>query len=113
MVAAIVIVVVVVKVLVWDAAIINVGVVDGVLVIDVDIIAVLIVLNFGFPASYFVDVQSGVDVKLFMDMSAGAMLGLLPGIGTEVFAGVNANTFAVVIADVEFPMSATLEAFSL
>ena len=105
------IVVVVVKV--WDAAIVNVGVVDGVLVIGVDIIAVLIVLNFGFPASYFVDVHSGVDIKLFMDMLTGAMLDLLPGIGTEVFAGVNANTFAVIITDAEFPVSATLEAFSL
>ena len=50
---------------------------------------------------------------MFMGVLAGAMLGVLNEIGVvEVFADVNANAVAVVVNDLEFPVSTPLEEFS-
>ena len=56
---------------------------------------------------------SEVDVNLFMDALAGAILGVLPGFGIEALADVNAIAFAVVMTDLEFPVSTPLEEFTL
>ena len=122
MVAVIVVVVVAeVKVLVWAVAIMDMVVVVEVLVIDVladvEIIvvgAIVIVLKFALLVSYCVDVPSSeVDVDLFIDALAGAILGVLPGFGIEALADVNAIAFAVVMTALEFPMPTTLEEFAL
>ena len=101
------VVVVVVKVLVWAAVIINLVVVFGVLVIDVlvevELIVVgiiVIILKFASP--------SEVDFDCFM---AGVMLRVLLGIGIGVLNDVNANAVAVMTA-LEFPVSTPLEKFS-
>ena len=81
MVAVIVsVVLVLVKVLVWAAAIINMVVGVEVIVIDAEIIGVgviVFVLNFALTLLYSVDVLPGVYVDLFSDISAGVMLGVL------------------------------------
>ena len=119
MVAVIVVVVVMIKVLAWAAAIIDLVVAVGVLVngvlVDVEIIAVgdtVIVLKFSFPVSYSVDVPSDVAVGLLTVEMAGVILGVLPGIGVEVLADVSANAFAVVTTAVEFLVSPSSEDFS-
>ena len=98
MASVIVAVVAVVRVLVWAAAIIDTVLVVKVLVIDalagVEIIVVGVMVT--------VDVPSDVDVTLFMDASAGAMLGVLTEIGIEVLPDVSANAFAVAMAASEF-----------
>ena len=104
----------VILVVVSDAAIINVVV--EVSVIDVEIsmvVVIVIVLNFALSASCSVDVPSSeVDVDLFIDALAGTILGVLPGLGIEALADVNAIAFAVVMTALEFPMPTTLEEFS-
>jgi hypothetical protein len=104
-------VVVVVKVLVWSAAITDMAVVVEVLVIDVlvdvEIIVVgviVIVLKFVLPVSYSVNVTSGVVFDLFADGLTGVMLSVLPGIGIEVLAGVNTNAFPVTMNALKFPV---------
>ena len=119
-VAAIVGVVVVVKVLMWVEAIVNMVVVVEVLVIDVltdvEIIvvgAIVIVLKFALPVSYSVDVSSSdVTVDLFMYALAGVMIAVLNGIGIGVLTDFIANTFAVVMTALEFPVSTPLEGLS-
>ena len=117
MVAVTVSVGVVVKVLVCATAMMNMGVVVEVLVInafsDVEIIVVGVILNVLKPTltvSYSsVDVSSDVDV----DLSMGAlMLDLLSGIVFEVLADVSANAFAVVMNAFEFLVSPSSEDFS-
>ena len=116
MVAVGVVVVVVAKVLVWDAAIIDMVMVVEVSAIgvmtDVEIIVigvVVIVLKFALPVPYSVDVPSGVAVDLFMASSPGVMLGVRAGIGTEVLADVNANAFTAAMTALEFPVPSPLE----
>ena len=110
---------VVVKLLVWTAAVIDIVVVVGVLVIGVCIEVKLIVvgvivifLKCALPVSYSVDaITSNVDVDFFVDLLTDIMLVVLPGIGVEVLADVNANAFTVVTV-LEFPVSTPLEGFS-
>ena len=52
------------------------------------------------------------DVDLFMDALAEVRLGVLTGIGIEVLADMNANSFAVVMTAVGFSIETTLEGFS-
>ena len=97
------VVLVVIKVPVCLAAIINMVVVVEVLgvgvraLIDVGFIVVAviaIVLKFPLVVPYSV----GVSFGLFMDALAGVILRCLPGIGIGVFADVTANAFEVVTA---------------
>ena len=88
----IVAVVAVVRVLVWAAAIIDTVLLVKVLVIDVLADVEIIVVG----------VMVIVDVDLFMDASAGVMLGGLTEIGNEVLPDVSANAFAVAMAASEF-----------
>ena len=84
-----------------------VAVVVEVIVIGVDIIVVAIVLIFGLPTKRLVDVLSNVYVNLFV------MLAVLPGVGIEVFAGVNVNSLVVAISAAELRGELTpLEEFS-
>ena len=98
------VVLVVVKTLMWVAAIIEVVVVEVIgadVLTDVEIIALsvtVIVLKFALAVSFSVDLPSDVTFGLFMDGLAGAMLCVLNGIGIRVFADVNANAFEVVFA---------------
>ena len=100
--------IVVVKVLVWVAPIVNMVGVVGVLSIevlpDVEVIMVGVILNVlkvALPVSYSVDVSSDVAVDLFMD---AVMLAVLPGIDTEALADMSDNAVAVVITALEFPL---------
>ena len=119
-VVVIVVVVAVVKVLVWAAAVIDMGVVVEALAInvlaDVEPIVmgvIMIVLKFASPVPYSVDVPSSdADVDSFKDALAEATLRALTGIGIEVLADASANVLAVVMAALEFPVSAPLEDFS-
>ena len=83
---------------------------------DLEIIvvgAIVIVLRFALPVSYFVDAPlSGVAVDLFTDALADVMIGVLTGIDIAVLPEVNANAFAVVMTALGFPVSTTLEEFS-
>ena len=115
-VSMVVVILVVVKVIAWDAAIVNMVVVAEVLVIDVlvgmEVIVVAIVLKFFSPISYSLGVPSDAAVDLSIDASADAILGILSEvIGIEVLADVNANAFAVATA-LKFPVLTTLEEFS-
>ena len=98
---------IVVKVMVWDAAIIDMAVVVEVLVIDVlddaEFIVVVIVLKFTLSSSQSLDVSSDV---------ADVMLDVLSVLGVEVLTNVNANAFAVVMTALGFPVSTPLEEFS-
>jgi len=95
---------VVVKMMVWDAAIVNMVVVVEVLVIGVLAdVGIIIVLEFALPTPYSVDAPFGVAVNLFMDVLDGVALGVLPAISVKVLADVSANAFAVVAA-LESPM---------
>ena len=100
-----VIVVDAVKVLVRDAAIINMVALVEMLVIalltDVEIVMTGVVhidLKSALSVSYSVDVPSAVAVDLFM------VEGVLTAIGIEVLADVNANAFAVVMTALESPV---------
>ena len=109
--------VVVVKVLVWDAAVINMVVVvevfDVLVTAEIIVVGVIvIVLKFALPDLSSVDVPSDVTVDLFMDAVAGARLAVLPEIGIEVLSDVSANAFAVVMTALEFPVPTPLEEFS-
>ena len=46
-----------------------------------------------------------------MNALTRVMFGVLPAIGIEVFADVNANAFAVIVTALEFPVSTPLEEF--
>ena len=112
-------VVVVAKVLLRAAAIIDVGVegkvsVMGVLVGVVIIVVgvVEIVLKCVFLVLYPLGVSSGMDVELFMDGVTDVVLGVLSGIDIAVLADVNANAIAEVIITWGFPESTPLEEFS-
>ena len=112
-----VIVVAVVKVLVWAAAVIDMGAVVEVLAInvlaDVELIAggaIVIVLKFVLPIPYSVDAPwSDADVDSSMDPLTEATLGALAGIGIAVLADASANILAVAMTALEFPVSAPLE----
>ena len=87
-------VVVVVKVLAWDTAIINMAVVVEV---------------FALPVSYSVDVPSSdVSVDLFMDALAAVVVGVLFEIGIEALTGVSGNAFAVAMTALAFPVLKSL-----
>ena len=119
MIAVVVVSVIVVKELVWDAAIINMVVVIEMLVINVlvgvDIIMVgviAIVLKFALSvSSYFVDVPLDVVVDFFMDAFVGVMLSVLSGNGIKVLADSSTNAFAV-MPDLKFFVSTPLEEFT-
>ena len=119
MVEMIVVVVVVVKVSVWDAAIIGMVVVIEVVVLVIDVlvgvefIEVVTVLKFALSVSYSGNVLSGVTVDWFMDVLTDVMIGVLTGIDIEMLAGVNATAFTVMVTALEFPVSTSLEEFSL
>ena len=110
MVEVIVVVIVVGRVLVRAAAIIDMVAVVEVLVIgvlvDVEIIVagvIVIVLKFVLPVSYSVDVTSGVILDLFADGLAGVIMSsVLPGIGIGVLADVNTNAFVAVMTALKF-----------
>ena len=96
---------VVVRVLVRAAAAINMVVVVKVPAIDlltnVEIMvvgAIVVALKFVLACSV-----ADMDVDLSMGASAGARIGVLPGLGIEVLADVSANAFEVVPA-LNFPM---------
>ena len=115
MVAAVVPALVVVKVLVWDAAMVSMISVVEVLVVeawvDVEIFAVgvlVIVLEFVFRVSDSI----GVTVGVFTDARAGVILRGLTAIAIEVFAAVNTTAFAVGISVLEFPVITSLEGFN-
>ena len=121
MVEIIVAVVIVVEVPVWDAAIIGivVVVVEVVVLVIIDVLVgvefidVVIVLKFALSVSYSGNVLSGVTVDWFMDVLTDVMIGVLTGIYIEMFAGVNATAFTVMVTALEFPVSTPLEEFSL
>ena len=98
--------------MVWDAAMINIGAIVEVLAIDVladeDIIVVgvtVIFLKFAVIASFSVDVSSDVSVNFFVDALIDVILGILTDISIEVLADVNTNAFAVVMTALEFRVS--------
>ena len=119
MVAVIVVVVVVVKVLVWTEATIDMVVVVEVLVIavlvGVEVIVVgtiVIISKSAWPVSNSVDEPSSdVAVDLTMEASTGVVMGVLPWICIGALADVNTNSFAVVVAALEFPVSKSLEEY--
>ena len=106
--------VVIVRMLVWDEVYTSIVVVVKVVVIgvlvDVKVAVGFIVIVWKFPLSalYAVDVPS--DGDLFMDALTGVMFRVLTGIDIELFADVNLNVFAV-LADLNFPVSASLKEF--
>ena len=101
-----VVVVVVIKVLVWAGAVINMVV--EVLVFGVRGIIVVIVLLDNEEI-----ILAEVAVNVFIDVSAGVIIGIVLGIGVEVLNGVNVNVCAAVVtALLEFPMATTLGEFS-
>ena len=111
MVAMTVVMFVVSKVPVWDAAIIDVTVVVEVLVIDVLVDVefimvgvIVIVLKFTLTVPYAADVSSDVDVDLPMDPLTDVMFGIVTASGIEVLAGMNVNVFIVVKAALELTM---------
>ena len=115
MVTVIVVLGVMVKELVWVAAIVDREVLVEGLIIDVvtaaEIIAVgVIVIDFKFtlPVSYFVDVPSSVVVDLFMNVLTSVVLGVLTGVLTDV----SANDLAVAMTDLNFPVSTPFGEFS-
>ena len=99
LVAVIAVAVVMLKMLVWVAATINMVlvVVVKVLVIDVLVNAEFIVAVRVFILKFDLTVSYSVRDS-FIDTLAGALLRCLPGIGIEVFAGVNTNAVEVVTA---------------
>ena len=72
---------------------------------------IVVVLKSALPVSRPVDMRSDVDVDIFMDEVAATMLGVLPRIAIEVFTGVRADAFAVIMTALEFPVSTPLEEF--
>ena len=100
------------QMMVWDAAMINIGAIVEVLAIDVladeDIIVVgvtVIFLKFAVIASFSVDVSSDVSVNFFVNVLTDVILGILTDISIEVLTDVNANAFAVVMTALEFRVS--------
>ena len=82
---------------------------------DVGLIVVrdiVIPLKLVVSVSYNVGVPAARDFDLLMDAATGAMLGVLPEVGIEMLADVNANAFAVLITAFEFPVSTPLEELS-
>ena len=116
-VAAIVAVNVVVKVIVWDESIgkmilvvemLTIGVLGGVEIIVAG--AIVIVLKFALPVSYFADASSSaVAVDLFMDALPGVTLAVLAGMGVGVLTGADANVFIFAMTALEFPVPTPLE----
>ena len=132
MIVAIVAVVIAVKVLVWDAEVVNMTVVVEALAIDmragvvsnaftdflsemltgVDIIAsaaVVIVFDFAVTISYPANVLSNVVTDVLINALADALIRFLTIIDVEVLADVKANVFA--ITALEFAVSMSLEEF--
>ena len=110
---------VMVKELVWVAAITDLVVLVEVLgagvFVDEEFIVVattVIVLKFASTVSYFIDMPSGLVVALCIDASAGVVVGALAGIGIKVLSDVSANSFAVVMTALEFPVSTPSEELS-
>ena len=102
---------VVVEVLMRTADISNMVLLVGVLGVlrDVGMVvvgAIVIVLIFVLPDLYSVNVPSDVAVELFMNALTDIMLGVLLGIGVEVWADANTNAFPVVTTalDVSTPL---------
>ena len=120
MVAMTVAVFVVVKVLVWAAAIFDMVAVAEVPVLVIDVLVdvgfimvcvIVIVLNFSLSASYSVGVSFDVTVCLSMDTLTDILVGVLPAICIEALSVMNANVFTVVKTALEFPVSTPLEEF--
>ena len=116
-----VIVVDVTKVLVRDAAIMNMAAVVEVLFIvlltgmEIVVVGVIRVdLKSAVSVSYSVDMPSALAVDLSMVALAITMLGVLLGIGIAVLADVNANAnaFVLVMTALDSPVPTPLEEFS-
>ena len=115
MVTEIVVVVVVAKVLVWAASILNMVVVVEVLFIgvltDVEVIVVgviVIILKVALSVPYPLDVSSGLVVDLsMMNALAVVMLDVLTGIGIE--ADENTNAVVALVTALGFPVSTPSE----
>ena len=92
--------------MVWDAAMINIGAIVEVLAIgmlaDEDTV---IFLKFAVITSFSVDVSSDVSVNFFVNVLTDVILGILPDISIEVLTDVNINAFAVVRTALEFRVS--------
>ena len=92
--------------MVWDAAMINIGAIVEVLAIgmlaDEDTV---IFLKFVIITSFSVDVSSDVSVNFFVNVLTDVILGILPDISIEVLTDVNINAFAVVRTALEFRVS--------
>ena len=117
-----VVVIVAIKVLVWDVEVINVAVTVKVLIIEVRAVMVngklsdvdMVVEPFTFlivvSVSYSVDV-----LARWWDTStnrlAGVIMVFVSGIGVEVLANVNANIFAAVMTVLEFDVPSPLVKF--
>ena len=108
--------VVVTKVLVWTAAIVNMVVEVEALVIDlcagvvvdtlhgVDIIVMPAIVSdseLAGPISYFVDVLSDMVVDAFV---LTCVMAFVPDIGVEVLADANANIFAFLVTALELAL---------
>ena len=106
MVAAIVVAIVVVRVLLWDTAIIDIVVVDKVLFTGVWA-DVMIASEFAVTVSYFGDVLSGMVVGAVTD----AMMDFVSDIGVEVLADANVNVFASLMTALEFAVPKPLGGF--
>ena len=92
--------------MVWDAAMINIGAIVEVLAIDM--LAdedTVIFLKFVIITSFSVDVSSDVSVNFFVNVLTDVILDILPDISIEVLTDVNINAFAVVMTALEFRVS--------
>ena len=70
---------------------------------------IVIVLKSALSVSYSVEDESpDIVVDLFMDVLTSVVLGVLTGVLTDV----SANAFAVVMIDLDFPVSTPFEEFS-
>ena len=100
-----------VKVLVWDAATIDLVVLVEALFIDV-LAEVVTASEFAAPASYFVYVLSDTVVDALAGVMADAMMGFVTGIGVEMLADANVNVFAALMIALEFGLPKPLGEFS-
>ena len=106
-----VVVVVVAKVLVWDAGIIEVVVVVEALFIGV-LADVVIALEFAAPVSYFGDILSPMTMDVSAGVAADVIMGFVADIGVEVMADANGNVFASLMTALDFAVPKPLESLS-
>ena len=110
LVALIVVVVVLNRGLVWDAATIDLVVLVEALFIDVR--AEVIASEFTGTVSCFVYVLSDMVVGALTGVMADAMMGFVTGIGVEMLADANVNVFAALMIALEFGLPKPLGEFS-